>query len=182
MGVLAFPVIAGAQVTKTDTTPVHEPGTIMMVRNGTSITAQRFGLVEYVRFEAATDKGDAMAWLDSSDTERVEIASVAIGRTMTGFRGVAAATVAASSYGWIYIHGYVPAIRLGTLVASGARLTLSGSTAGRWSEQVTANFNATAGVVSTTGTYTLNAPMIALGAGSNAAASTIAGFLCQVWG
>lgn len=182
MGIIGFPVIAGAQVTKTDTTPFHEPGTIMMVRNGTSVTAQQFGLVKYVRFDAATNKGDAMAWIDSADTERVEIASTTNGRTMSGFRGVAAATVAASSYGWMYIHGYVPAIRVSTLVASGDYLTLSGSTGGRWIQQVTANFNATAGVVSTTGTYTLNAPMIALGAGSNAAGSVVAGFLRQVWG
>lgn len=182
MGVLSFPVIAGAQLTKTDTSPFHEPGTIMMVRQGTSVTAQQYALVKYVRFELALNKGDAVGWMDSTDTERVELCSTTQGITNQGFRGIAAATTTASGmYGWIFIHGYVPYIRVSSAVATGNYLCLSGSTAGRW-VKASSSFNATAGVSSANGTWVAGTPAVALGAGSNASGSTVAAFLMSVWG
>lgn len=182
MGVLSFPVVAGAQVTKTDTTALHEPGTIMMVRNGTSVTAIQYGLVKYVRYDVATNKGDVLVWSDSSDTERVEIASTTDGYTSTHFRGIAAATVAASSYGWMYIHAYCPFARFSTVTASGVVGVISGSTAGRIRPVTGGSFNATWGVGTTSATTMTVTPFISIGAASNSATAGTAVFIQGIWG
>ena len=181
MGLTTFGVVSGTQISGADSTARLQPGTIYAYRTKlAAATFSTWSLVAYVRFNVATNKGECQQHRDDADNARVELASTTIGRHCGGFAGVAAATQAASAFGFVYIGGYVPFVRFSSVVASESFLTLSGSTAGFMVVPLSDAFNATAGVVTTSGTVARICAR-ALGAASNAATDGTAVWLTSIW-
>jgi hypothetical protein len=181
MGVTTFGVVSGQQITGDDSAQRLQPGTIYVFRTKESARPfSSWSLVEYVRFDVAVNKGDAVQFMDATDSERTELASTTNGCHCAGFRGIAAATHAASNFGFVFIGGYCSFARFSTTVASAAALTLSGSTAGRLMGLLSGAFNATAGVTTTHGTMA-RVMAICMGAASNASTDGTSVRLTGIW-
>lgn len=165
-----FPVLRGTQVETTGTAPVFEPGTIFAVRNATT---GFWSLAKYVQLGTqGVSQGEVCvtnyATL-SNDSVRQSVAATD-GRA-PHLRGIAAATIATNSYGFMYIGGYVEKADLSHTAASGELLCISGSTAGKLTPDGASSFwAATVGVSSALGSapfaFAVARTAIATGVGS----------------
>lgn len=144
MGVTAFPIISGAQITTGgDATAKHEPGTIMAYRSQTD----QWATVEYVQLDNnGCDQGNALV------TNHATLKQYSVKKSATGdhaganFRGIALATIASQKFGFTAIGGYVEkAYVSGSAAASGEYLAISGSTAGYLTQILASAFNTATG-------------------------------------
>lgn len=137
MGVAAFPVVSGAQVAAQSTTAKMEPGTIMAVRTQTD----QWSIVEYVQLDnAGVSQGEVLI----QNYATLKQYSVAKASTTDGgapMRGIAAATIASQSFGFMYIGGYVEKADLSQTVASGEYIAIGASVAGKLSNDKASAFN-----------------------------------------
>lgn len=170
MGIGTFPIVAGAAISGNDTTAKAEPGTIMAVR-----TAKEWSLVEYVELDNnGVSQGEALV-SNLATIGQGRVAKAATSDEGAPIRGIAAATIASQRFGWMYIGGYVEKADFSQTTASGEYLMISGSTAGKIS-----NNRASAAFVGTQG----NASMFVVIGQARAAIGTGVGsmVLLGVWG
>lgn len=139
MGVTAFPIVSGAQVTANgDTTAKHEPGTIMAYRSATD----QWALVEYVQADnnVITKGSPVMKNLATFKQYSVRLSATTDGGAPP--RGVSLATIASQRYGFVAIAGYVESAQVSHTTASGEYLIVSASANGQLSPNRASVFNA----------------------------------------
>ena len=122
-----FPTLRDTQVTSTAAAPVFQPGAIFVHYNGAE-----WALVKYVQLgNDGCSQGEALvtnfAILKSYSMEKASTDDL----YSRPFRGLAAATIASQSFGFMYFSGYCEKADLSMTVGSGDFLSLSGSTAGK---------------------------------------------------
>ena len=139
MGVTAFPIVSGAQITANDTTAKMEPGTIMAYRTG-----DQWSLVEYVLLDNnGISQGEvAIQNYATIPAKQYSAAKAAVGDGGAPMKGVAAATIASNRYGFLYVGGYCPIIDTSKSVVTGEYFRISGSTAGKVTSLAASVFNA----------------------------------------
>lgn len=132
-----LPVLSNTQVEQDDTSPVFEPGIIVVVRNG-----DQWSLAEYVRLDNnGCSQGDVVI-NNYATLKQYSVAPAGTADAGGPIRGIAAATIASQAYGWMYIHGYVEKADLSHTAASGEYLMISGSTAAKLTPNRASVFNA----------------------------------------
>ena len=139
VGVTAFPIVSGAQVTAGgDTTAKHEPGTIMAYRSATD----QWALVEYVQAGNNIISRYLAAVTNLATLKQYSVDLAGTGdRGGANFRGIALATIASQKFGFVAIGGYVEFAFVSETTASGEYLTMSGSTAGQLTPDRASVFN-----------------------------------------
>lgn len=137
MGVTAFPVVSGAQVTANDSTAKMEPGTVMAVRTQTD----QWSVVEYVQLDNnGVSQGEVLI-NNFATLKQYSVAKAATGDVGAPIRGIAAATIASQYFGFMYIGGYVEKADLSQTAASGEYLQVGGSVAGKLTSDKASAFN-----------------------------------------
>jgi len=137
MGITAFPVVSGAQLTSSDSTAKMEPGTIMACRSNTD----QWRLVEYVQLDNnGTNKGYACVQ-NFATLKNWSVKTSAVTDGGGPLKGIACATIASQYFGFITIGGYCDYALQSNTTASGEYLALSASTAGCLSNDKASCFN-----------------------------------------
>ena len=129
-----------SQIQSTSTGANFEPGAIFLWRGGTG--RKEAALVQYVQLNTGRcSRGEARMTDHASYTGwRVTAAAVTDGGAIP--RGIAAASIATLSYGFMIIAGYCEQADLSHTAASGEYLQISGSTAGKLTPDVASVCNA----------------------------------------
>lgn len=151
MAVSTFPLVSGAQLTTVLTAAQGgatkmEPGTICAVRSNTDC----WSLIQWVQLDNnGCSQGDSLVLnFATLKSYSVKAAATASDGFQPNFVGIAAATIASQSFGFMYIHGYVEKADLSKTSASGELLAISASTAGKLTPIRASSFwNATIGTV-----------------------------------
>lgn len=176
MGVLSFPVVSGAQVTSVFTAAQGgatkmEPGTIMAVRTQTD----QYGLVQWVQLDNnGCSQGEALI-CNFATLKQYSVKQAAVTDGGAPLGGIAAATIASQSFGFMYIHGYVEKVDFSKTIASGEYFALSASTAGKLTSIRASVFNA--------GTQGSSSAFIVCGVARTAIATGVgSATLLGVWG
>lgn len=124
-----IPVLYDTQINGTSTAAVYQPGAIFIRRFGTG--RMNWSMVKYVRLDnSGCDQGDVLV-NDYATLNSHVLTKAATGDFGTPPRGIAAATIASNSYGFVTIAGLCGSADLSHTAASGEFLTISGSTAGK---------------------------------------------------
>lgn len=147
-----FEVIYDSQSTTTSSGGPWQPGQVVVHRSGTG-RAQR-ALARWVLMDnAGCSQGEALI------TDFATNASYGVAKASTTdgdaphFRGIAAATITSNKFGFMFFSGYVENADSSQTVASGELMSLSGSTAGKLTNNKASSFwGATLGLSSTVGT------------------------------
>lgn len=124
-----FPTLYGAQASTTSTAAVFQPGDVFVHKNGAE-----WALVKYIQLDNnGCSQGEALvtnyATLKSYSVKIADSASADI--YGGSFRGIAMATIASQSFGFMAIAGYVEKADISRTTASQDFLYLSGSTDGK---------------------------------------------------
>lgn len=122
-----YPVLYDSQIFGTSTGAVYQPGSVFVHRTGTS--RRHWAMVKYVRLNnSGCSQGQSLV-SDFATLSTTVLAAAAVTDGFTVPRGVAAATIASNSYGFMVIGGYCGTAELTHTAGSGEYLTVSGSTA-----------------------------------------------------
>lgn len=123
-----YPVIRDTQVTSTATAAVYQPGTVFVHKDVNG----EWALAKYVQLDnSGCSQGEALV------TNYATLKSYSVSKAATSdahrphFRGIAAATIASQSFGFMFIGGYVEKADSSITTASGDYLGISASTAGK---------------------------------------------------
>ena len=173
MGFTGFPTTAFGDVTDvwTSTNQPVELGQVFLYKT----TGGLWSLLKYCEATDGWFKGDCLI----HDPAKNDPANLEIAPTTAGglplFRGIAAATVASGSRGWVYVGGYCPDASMPSLHASGQPMRMSATTAGKLSSAV---INASAAC-----TATLLLHPVAISLDAQTGASTTPSFgSCVIYG
>lgn len=172
MGVLALPVVSGAQVVAGgDTDAKMEPGTIMAYRSQTD----QWALAQYVQLgNDGCSQGEALV-VNFATLKQYSVKKAATTDEGAPLGGLALATIASQKFGFMAIGGYVEKADLSHTAGSGEYLCISGSTAGKLTPNKASAFNlATQGNASQLMVVAIARTAIGTGVGSVT--------ICGVWG
>lgn len=167
-----FQEIFDTQITTTSTGGPFQPGEVVVHRMGTG--RGNYALAKWVKLASGCSQGQVLV---NDDGQTVDSSVRTASNTglsdafSPNFRGIAAATIASASFGFMIFHGYVEKADLSQTAASGELLTTSGSVAGRLTPQRASSFwSATIGVSSALGSapfcFAIARGAIATGLGS----------------
>ena len=135
-----FPVLYDGQIFGTATAAVYQPGAIFVRKFGTG--RMNWSMVKYVRLNnSGCNQGEALV-SDFATLNSNIVTAAATTDEGTNPRGVAAATIASNSYGFMVIAGLCGSADLSHTAASGEYLAISGSTAGKLTPDLCSVFNA----------------------------------------
>ena len=139
MAITTFPVISGAQIVDAgDTDAKMEPGTVVTYRSG-----DQWSVLQYVKnAQAAAIKKGAPMVTDFATLKQYIVRAAGTADAGTPLGGIAMASLGASKYGFIAIHGWVETAELSHTAASGEYLMISGSTAAMLTPDKASVFNA----------------------------------------
>ena len=139
MGITAFPVVSGAQVTANgDATAKHEPGTILAYRSATD----QWAMVEYVQADNNVITKGSPVVKNFATLKQYSVRLAATTDSGVPIRGVSLATIASQRYGFVAIGGYVESAQVSHTTASGEFLRVSGSANGQLTPDAAGVFNA----------------------------------------
>lgn len=175
-----FQEIFDAQITTTSTGGPFQPGEVVVHRSGTG--RGNFAMAKWVKVASGCSQGEVLVNDDGLTVDSsVRIASTTgvSDAFSPNFRGIAGATIASGSFGFMIFHGYVEKADLSRTAASGELLTTSASTAGKLTTHKASSFwGATLGVSSALGSapfvFAIARTAIATGVGSVN--------ICGTWG
>lgn len=135
-----YPVLYDSQIFGTSTGAVYQPGAIFVRRFGTG--RMNWSMVKYIKLDnTGCNQGEALvtdfATLNSHIVTKAATADFGVNP-----RGIAAATIASNSYGFMVIGGLCGSADLSHTAASGEYLQISGSTAGKLTPNLASVYNA----------------------------------------
>lgn len=158
------------QITTTNTSSIFPLGQIFYWRGGTD--RKNSALVKWVKLDnAGCSQGEVLIADDGQTTSAGFKKASTTDAFSPSFGGLAAATIASNTHGFMIIGGYCEKADLSFTAASGELLTISGSTAGKLTSKKASSFwGATLGVSSALGSapfvYAIARTAIATGIGS----------------
>lgn len=169
---MPFQEIYDTQITTTSTGGPFQPGEIVIHRSGTG--RGNVAMAKWVKVASGCSQGEVLVnddGLTVDSSVRIASTSGAADAFAPNFRGIAGATIASGSFGFMIFHGYVEKADLSRTAASGELLTTSGSVAGKLTTQKASSFwGATLGLSSALGTapfvFAIARTAIATGVGS----------------
>lgn len=151
---MPFQEIYDTQITTTSTGGPFQPGEIVIHRMGTG--RANLAMAKWVKVPNSCSQGEVLVSDDGQTVDtNVKICPTtgAAGAFSPQFRGIAGASIASGSFGFMIFHGYVEKADLSMTAASGELLTTSGSVAGKLTPSKASSFwGATLGLSSTVGT------------------------------
>lgn len=137
MGVTAFPLVSGAQLTANDSSKKTEPGTVFAVRYDTD----EWAIVEYVQLDNnGCSEGEVLVQ-NFATVKGYSVKKAATTDEGAPIRGIAAATISSQQFGFMFIGGHVGTADFSHTAASGEYLIVSGSTAGKVTSNRASAFN-----------------------------------------
>lgn len=140
MGIMSFPVVGPGSLTDTwdpTTNPRGELGQIFFSKN----SAGEVSIVEIVQLDnAGCSQGEALVQ-NFATLKGYSVKAAATTDQGAPMKGVAAATIASQKAGYMIIGGYVEKIDSSQTVASGEYLMISGSSAGKFTNDRASCFN-----------------------------------------
>lgn len=138
MPVTSFPVISGAQVTAGgDTTAKTQVGALYAYRVG-----DQWSIVQYVQAANGIIARYLACVQNDATLKQYSVKLPATGDGGGAIRGIAIATIASQTYGFVTVAGYVENVLVSSSAAASAEyLRLSGSTAGQLSALAASVFN-----------------------------------------
>ncbi len=169
---MPFQEIYDTQITTTSTGGPFQPGEIVVHRSGTG--RGNVAMAKWVKVPSACSQGEVLVNDDAQTVDssvRKASTAGAEGAFSPNFRGLAAASIASGSFGFMIFHGYVENADLSKTAASNEMLTISGSVAGKLTPNKASSFwGATLGLSSTSGSapfvFAIARTAIATGVGS----------------
>lgn len=139
-----FEVIYDTQITTTSTGGPWQPGQVVLHRSGTG--RAQSALAKWVKVASACSQGEALV-TDFGATSESSVAKAATTDMGAPIRGIAAASCASGSFIFAVIQGYCENAESSQTCASGEYLMISGSTAGKLTNDQASTFNTIQGTL-----------------------------------